>query len=649
MIVFRLRALVPLLLSILIAMMLSLALRGPRALAATASPDQPASTAAGHPAGPAPGHSGAASDRSGAAPDHPAGAASQSRSDAESSGDARNPADDDDDRADGGGKDGVTDHDADDASGWDAGDHPRRGHHHRDDDSVVNIGSNSELRAGEEADSVVAIFGSSTSAGVADDVGAIFGNTHVTGPVKDSVFAIFGNAYVDSPVGEDVVAVFGNVELGPNADIRGDVSSVFGGVTRDPSALVRGDVNSVGGRFGGIGWLQPWIDHCFLYGRPLALVSGIGWAWGLALGFLALYACLALLFPGGVSRCVATLENEPGMSLAAALLTLLLLPITIVLLCITVVGIAAIPFLLFGLFCMGLFGKAVMLAWIGRRCLSVRGPGAAVHGVLAVLVGGIVVLALYLVPVVGFIVYKVLGVVGLGVVVYTLVSAARAHQREAAAGRHAGTSGAAAGAAAGTFAAAPGPAVGAYTTPPGPDGMAGAAQGPVPGAAPSAQGAGPGASGGMPGAAPGAYPGDGASATRTAARAAVSSALPRAGFWIRMAALVIDALLVGILLGAVHHHGDFFLVVLAIYGAIMWKLRGSTVGGIVFDLQVVRLDERPIGWETAIVRALGCFLSLVVVGLGFFWIAFDHGKQAWHDKIAGTVVVRVPKGGISLV
>src|SRR5581483_8182915 len=32
-------------------------------------------------------------------------------------------------------------------------------------------------------------------------------------------------------------------------------------------------------------------------------------------------------------------------------------------------------------------------------------------------------------------------------------------------------------------------------------------------------------------------------------------------------------------------------------------------------------------------------------GLGFIWIAVDHEHQAWHDKIAGTVVVRVPKGG----
>ena len=50
------------------------------------------------------------------------------------------------------------------------------------------------------------------------------------------------------------------------------------------------------------------------------------------------------------------------------------------------------------------------------------------------------------------------------------------------------------------------------------------------------------------------------------------------------------------------------------------------------------------GTETAIVRALGCFLSLCVVFLGFIWIAFDPNRQAWHDKIAGTVVVRAKRG-----
>jgi uncharacterized RDD family membrane protein YckC len=120
--------------------------------------------------------------------------------------------------------------------------------------------------------------------------------------------------------------------------------------------------------------------------------------------------------------------------------------------------------------------------------------------------------------------------------------------------------------------------------------------------------------------------------------------MPRAGFWIRMAALFLDVLLVGFAMSVLHHGFHFHLLMLAAYGAVMWKLRGSTVGGIVFDLKVVRMDGRDVDWETAIVRALGCFLSLAVAGLGFIWIAFDGANQAWHDKIAGTVVVRVPKG-----
>jgi uncharacterized RDD family membrane protein YckC len=126
------------------------------------------------------------------------------------------------------------------------------------------------------------------------------------------------------------------------------------------------------------------------------------------------------------------------------------------------------------------------------------------------------------------------------------------------------------------------------------------------------------------------------------------AALPRAGFWVRMGALLLDVLLVGFVTSVLHHLFNLHLILLATYGAVMWKMRGSTIGGIVFDLRVVRLDGRQVDWETAIIRAFSCFLSLAVVGLGFFWIAFDDRKQAWHDKIAGTVVVRVPKG-ISLV
>jgi uncharacterized RDD family membrane protein YckC len=201
------------------------------------------------------------------------------------------------------------------------------------------------------------------------------------------------------------------------------------------------------------------------------------------------------------------------------------------------------------------------------------------------------------VPVLGFVVYKLLGLFGLGAVVYTLVLLAR--ERRAA---HSGA--APVSAAAQSAEVAPNPAVAPGTAAP-PD-------------APHTSG--------------------------SAAPVISAAGLPRAGFWIRMAALLLDALLVGFLMHVLDHMFHAELLVLAIYGAVMWKMRGATIGGIVFDLHVVRLDDRPVDWETAIIRALGCFLSLAVIGLGFFWIAFDAGKQAWHDKIAGTAVVRVRKG-----
>jgi uncharacterized RDD family membrane protein YckC len=136
----------------------------------------------------------------------------------------------------------------------------------------------------------------------------------------------------------------------------------------------------------------------------------------------------------------------------------------------------------------------------------------------------------------------------------------------------------------------------------------------------------------------------GGTASPLSATAALA-ALPRAGFWIRMVALFIDLLLVGIVMSILGHESHVQFIALAIYGAVMWKLRGATVGGIIFDLHVIRVDGRPMDWSTAGLRALSCFLSLAVAGLGFFWIAFDDNKQGWHDKIANTVVVRGHKNG----
>jgi uncharacterized RDD family membrane protein YckC len=37
---------------------------------------------------------------------------------------------------------------------------------------------------------------------------------------------------------------------------------------------------------------------------------------------------------------------------------------------------------------------------------------------------------------------------------------------------------------------------------------------------------------------------------------------------------------------------------------------------------------------------VGRFLSGLFFGLGYFWSLFDKNAQAWHDKLAGTVVIK---------
>ena len=71
------------------------------------------------------------------------------------------------------------------------------------------------------------------------------------------------------------------------------------------------------------------------------------------------------------------------------------------------------------LFVVGLFGKAVVLAWLGRRVTRLTGIGAVAHIAFAVFVGGLILMAIYLVPVISFVAYKATGILGTGVVIYT--------------------------------------------------------------------------------------------------------------------------------------------------------------------------------------------------------------------------------------
>ena len=118
---------------------------------------------------------------------------------------------------------------------------------------------------------------------------------------------------------------------------------------------------------------------------------------------------------------------------------------------------------------------------------------------------------------------------------------------------------------------------------------------------------------------------------------------PRASFWERLGAAFLDVIIVSILASLVGGPPLGFLVALA-YFAGMWAWKGTTVGGVVLNLKVVRLDDKPVTFTVALVRGLAAAFSVIVLFLGFLWMIWDREKQTWHDKIAGTVVIRLPRG-----
>ena len=511
----------------------------------------------------------------------------------------------------------------------------------RTGEAIVNVFSDSLLESGKKADAVVAIFGNASSEGdVVDAVVTVFGDNRVAGPVGSAVVSVFGSSYINGPVKKSVVVVFGDLEFGPDARIGGDVVCIGGTIKRDAAAMIKGPVQNI--ISAKVAWLRTWLHQCLLKARPLAFAPNLGWAWMLAFGCLAFYALSALIFRTGVEKCLATLQTRPGFSVLAALLTTLISPLVVVLLAMTGVGLIALPFIGVGLFCATLFGKVVVLAWLGRCITRVFGHGHLGHIAFAVIVGGFIVIGLYTVPVIGFLVFKLVGWIGLGAVVYTIMLGMKRDKPAAPTTPRPPAvppmmNRAAMGAATAGFASTN--TVDVTVTPMAPPSephVAGAPAGWAPPITPNMW-AGLGA-GSLP---PPPVPPFSRSPIDPVFSAAT---LPRAGFRIRLGALLIDAILFGVVTGMVAHSASLIFPVLAAYAAAMWKFRGTTIGGIICGLKVVCLDDRPLDWPTVIVRALGCFLSLAPAGLGFLWVIFDHEKQSWHDKIAGTTVVRMPKG-----
>ncbi|MDF2182606.1 RDD family protein [Neptuniibacter sp. CAU 1671] len=132
-----------------------------------------------------------------------------------------------------------------------------------------------------------------------------------------------------------------------------------------------------------------------------------------------------------------------------------------------------------------------------------------------------------------------------------------------------------------------------------------------------------------------------------------------AGFWIRVGASLIDMILIVILLtiplsmiygqeywtGSRFIYGfwDVMLGYVAPFIATIWLWRRfcATPGKMATNLRVVdaATGQRMSVWQ-AVGRYFAYLVAVLPFGLGIIWVGIDKKKQGWHDKLAGTVVIR---------
>jgi uncharacterized RDD family membrane protein YckC len=132
-----------------------------------------------------------------------------------------------------------------------------------------------------------------------------------------------------------------------------------------------------------------------------------------------------------------------------------------------------------------------------------------------------------------------------------------------------------------------------------------------------------------------------------------------AGLWIRVGASLIDSILMAVviipILIAIYGLDSFLYenfaqgfigtlinyVFPALAVIIFWIYKSATPGKMLSNIRIV--DATSGGKPTSaqfIRRYIGYYISMLPFFLGIFWVAFDSRKQGWHDKLAGTVVIR---------
>ena len=132
-----------------------------------------------------------------------------------------------------------------------------------------------------------------------------------------------------------------------------------------------------------------------------------------------------------------------------------------------------------------------------------------------------------------------------------------------------------------------------------------------------------------------------------------------AGFWIRTGAAILDSILIVLIIGPLltsiygsgywlnppdtlsfwHFILNYVLPTVAVI--LFWIYRSATPGKMILKLRIVdaRTGGKPSKGQM-IGRYFGYYVSILPLMLGIIWVGIDKRKQGWHDKLAGTVVMR---------
>jgi uncharacterized RDD family membrane protein YckC len=455
---------------------------------------------------------------------------------------------------------------------------------------VVRIGRDYALKAGETASQVVVILGGAT----------------IEGHVNGDVVVVLGSVRVSTTAVIDggLVVVGGDARLAEGAVVNGDFVVVGGGV-EGPSGFSPGGEQVVLGLPGLGGRVQamlPWLTRGLLWGRPV--VPGLPWMWGVIGAVFLIYLALNVVFDKPIRSCSQMLAEKPLSAFLVGVLVMLLIGPVCMLLAVSIVGLVVVPFVLCALFLAAILGRVAVARWSGMNIVHQDSPDSLAQSLRSFTIGFAAIVVAYMIPVLGFAAFTLVGVLGVGAAALAFAAGYR-RENPLPEPRH--------------FELRPYAGV----------------------AAPAADAAGAAA---VPASTPGLASSDPALPIAATGASDVLS-LPHARFLDRLGAFVLDVILVALakeILDLSNRDGAFVLLLLA-YHIAFWTWKGTTVGGIICQLRVVRVDGTPLRFVDALVRGLSSIFSLVVAGIGCLWILKDPERQAWHDKIAGTYVVKVPR------